>query len=245
VIYTPPSYNENIFKTIKNVLVMHDGQNLFDPSLCFAGKCWYVQKTINQLVTSGNMEEVLVVGINNSPDRINEYTYSYDSEIKGGGKGDLYLDFIEKIVLPTIQTNYRAVFKKENLGILGSSLGGLISCYAGWTRSSIYGRSGCMSSSFFWNKMDFNNTILTTKSSPLPDLTIYLDSGNTGPAQDDMVETMTVRDTIQAIGRGHYIMNKNLFYYLDKGGQHSEEYWAARFHIPMSAFYPATALNTY
>ena len=29
---------------------------------------------------------------------------------------------------------------QENMGVLGSSLGGLISCYAGWTRSSVYSK---------------------------------------------------------------------------------------------------------
>lgn len=35
--------------------------------------------------------------------RINEYTYSYDASVKAGGKGDLYLDFLEKTVLPFVQ----------------------------------------------------------------------------------------------------------------------------------------------
>ncbi|RYE84066.1 MAG: hypothetical protein EOO65_02880, partial [Methanosarcinales archaeon] len=45
-------------------------------------------------------------------------------------------------------------------GMLGSSLGGLLSCYAGWTRPDTYGFAGCMSSSFWWNNQDFNNTII-------------------------------------------------------------------------------------
>jgi predicted alpha/beta superfamily hydrolase len=200
VVYTPPSYYENTYKPIKHVLIMHDGQNLFNPSTCFAGKCWNAHKTINQFVFSGNIEEVAIVGINNTPDRINEYTCSYDQGTKGGGKGDLYLDFIEKTVLPVIQKNYRVLVKKENIGILGSSLGGLISCYAGWTHSSIYGKSGCMSSSFWWNNEDFNETILTTKSSPLPNLIVYVDSGDSGPSQDDMIQTITVEVIVNNIG---------------------------------------------
>ena len=41
------------------------------------------------------MSEVLVIGVYNTDDRINEYTYSYDPSVKAGGKGDLYLDFLE------------------------------------------------------------------------------------------------------------------------------------------------------
>jgi predicted alpha/beta superfamily hydrolase len=46
-------------------------------------------------------------------------------------------------------------------GMLGSSLGGLLSCYAAWTRPDMWGAfAGCMSSSFWWNSEDFNNTIM-------------------------------------------------------------------------------------
>jgi len=49
------------------------------------------------------MDEIIIVGVDNTPDRIDELTYSYDSTVPGGGKGDLYLDFIETTVLPIIE----------------------------------------------------------------------------------------------------------------------------------------------
>jgi hypothetical protein len=126
----------------------------------------------------------------------------------------------------------------EQLGILGSSLGGLISCYAGYTRNSMYafyltvvfdrycfefffpsftssdvillsyGRAGCMSSSFWWNKEDFTTTVMPGNpyepsfshaaahrlrfcSTPTA-LTVYLDSGNAGPSHDDDKQTLNV-----------------------------------------------------
>ncbi len=79
---------------------------------------------------------------------MNEYTYSRDPSEGFGGKGDLYLDFIEATLLPMIREELRVTLG-DGLGIMGSSLGGLISCYAGWTRG--YPRVGCMSSSFWWN----------------------------------------------------------------------------------------------
>eukprot|EP01116_Phalansterium_solitarium_P016094 TRINITY_DN3654_c1_g1_i3.p1 TRINITY_DN3654_c1_g1~~TRINITY_DN3654_c1_g1_i3.p1 ORF type:complete len:291 (-),score=118.40 TRINITY_DN3654_c1_g1_i3:215-1087(-) len=149
VIYTPPSYLENTLKTIQHTLVMHDGQNLFNASTSFAGVPWYCDKHVDQQVVEGNMDEIVIVGVDNTPDRINELTYSYDPTEKAGGKGDLYLDFIEQTVLPIIKKQYRVRLDQPALGILGSSLGGLISCYAGWTRNATYGRAGCMSSSFW------------------------------------------------------------------------------------------------
>jgi predicted alpha/beta superfamily hydrolase len=54
-----------------------------------------IQDTIDPLIYNGIIEEVLVIGAWNTADRMNEYTYSFDSSEGFGGKGDLYLDFVE------------------------------------------------------------------------------------------------------------------------------------------------------
>jgi len=41
-----------------------------------------------------------------------------------------------------------------------------------------------------------------------------------------------------------FVMNKDLFYYLDEGGQHSEYYWGRRFYIPMDDLYPIVPTPT-
>ena len=48
--------------------------------------------------------QFLFIGAYNTPDRMNEYTYSYDPEEKFGGKGDTYLDWIEQTLLPQMQS---------------------------------------------------------------------------------------------------------------------------------------------
>jgi predicted alpha/beta superfamily hydrolase len=141
IVYTPPSYYENTLKEVQNVLIMHDGQNLFNDSTSFAGISWRCQDTVNEQVVEGNMEEVLIVGVYNTPDRLDEYTYSYDpcyqknllgQCVGGGGKGDLYLDFLVETLQPWVAPQFRfPPSDRANFGILGSSLGGLISCYAG------------------------------------------------------------------------------------------------------------------
>jgi len=241
VVYTPPSYLENYLKTYSDVLLMHDGQNLFNDSTSFAGVSWHCQDTVDLLVNEGQMREIIIIGVYNTADRINEYTYSYDKTVKGGGKGDLYLDFLAKEVTPLMKSFYRIVINgPSNYGILGSSLGGLISCYAGWTRPNVWGISGCMSSSFWWNSEDFNNVILVNRAKPSKNSIFYLDSGNTGPSNDDVTQTIKVRDHITQLG---WELLTNLFYYLDKGGQHSEKYWGTRFHEPMTDLYPILTMT--
>ncbi|EFC41786.1 esterase [Naegleria gruberi] len=243
-LYLPPSYFENQAKTFDNLLIMHDGQNLFDPATAFLNQAWMIQNTLDPLITSMDpsyaMEEIIVIGIDNTPDRLNEYTYSKDKDY-GGGKGDLYLDFIEHEVLPYLLAKFsqRWVLRNDKLGILGSSLGGLISCYAGWTRSSIYSKIGCMSSSFWWNNQDFNNTILNRPYTP-SNINIYLDSGDSGDGNDDVIQTQTV--TKHILNKGSFKLNQNVYYYLDKGASHNEYYWGRRFHEPMLALYKKSPL---
>ena len=115
----------------------------------------------------------------------------------------------------------------------GSSLGGLISCYATYTRPTVFPTSICMSSSFWWNSEDFNNKILSGNKY-ITGLKFYLDSGDSGPSQDGKDQTTKVYQHFSTIG---YKPNQALFYYLDKGGQHSEAYWGRRFNIPLMYLY--------
>jgi len=252
IIYTPPSYTENTLKTINNVLIMHDGQNLFNASTSYAGVAWNCQNTINQQVVQGDMEEVLIIGVYNTPDRIDEYTYVYDpcytttilgQCVGGGGKGDLYLDFLIENVVPfVVDQGYRIDTGRSNMGILGSSLGGLISCYGAWTRPSVWSKGGCMSSSFWWDKDNFNFDILNNYPAPALE-TFYVDSGNCCPEpfNDGNVQSKMVTNHMEELG---FVMNKDLFYYLDEGGQHSEYYWGKRFYIPMDDLYPIVPTPT-
>jgi hypothetical protein len=62
VIYTPPSYAENTLKIYSNVLLMHDGQNLFNQSTSFGGISWQCQNTVDELIAEGRMDELVIVG---------------------------------------------------------------------------------------------------------------------------------------------------------------------------------------
>lgn len=240
IFYLPPSYAENTLKAHRNVLVMHDGQNLFNHATAAFGTAWMCQETLDRLIIDGSMDEVLVVGPYNTDDRMNEYTYVYDSTYEFGGKGDLYLNWIESTLLPLTQKNFRVDITRDSLGLLGSSLGGLISCYAGWTRAKVYGKVGCMSSSFFWADQDFQKNILVNqeidRSLSLP--VFYMDSGTNG---EDLspVHTTQVYEYLQTKG---FTANKDLFKYIDVGASHNEASWGARFYIPMQDLYPSSTV---
>ena len=103
IFYLPPSYYENTLKRYSNVLIMHDGQNLFNRATAYMGNAWMCQESLDTSIIGGTTDEVLIVGAYNTPDRINEYTYIYDPSEGAGGKGDLYLDWIESTLIPLVQ----------------------------------------------------------------------------------------------------------------------------------------------
>lgn len=240
IYYLPPSYYENTLKTYQNVLVMHDGQNLFDPRTAYMGNAWMCQDALDTTIVGGTSDEVIIAGAYNTDDRINEYTYVYDPSEKAGGKGDLYLDWIESTLIPTTQQNFRVSITRDRLGILGSSLGGLISCYAGWTRSHVYGKVGCMSSSFWWDFNNFQNEIIPASVPDEPVPIIYMDSGSGSVGEIQCTEyTAQIYQMMKDDG---FEENKEVFKYVDPGASHSETYWGPRFHIPIENLYPASTV---
>ena len=125
LVYLPSSYakTERRFP----VLYMHDGQNLFDPNTSFAGE-WGVDVALARAPRKGR--RAIIVGIPNmGMERIREYSPFVDAR-SGGGLGDAYLDFLLGTVKPMIDERYRTQPEPRSTGIVGSSLGGLISAYA-------------------------------------------------------------------------------------------------------------------
>lgn len=218
---------------------MHDGQNLFDRSTAFMGNAWLCQDALDSGIVGGLVEEVVVVGPYNTEGRGDEYTYIYDPEEEMGGDGDLYLDWIESTLLPLVSSELRVDIARDRLGILGSSLGGLISCYAGWTRPSVYGRVGCMSSSFWWADEDFQNNVVPLSAPTKPVPRFYMDWG-TGSVGERECGLQTNNIQKQMVNYG-FLPDIDVELYADSGATHSESYWGPRFHLPLEFLYPAPA----
>jgi len=124
-IYLPPDYDNS--NEHYPVLYMHDGQNLFDAFTSYLGE-WEIDETLNELAEDG-YQVPIVVGIDNGgEERMNEYNPWVNPQY-GGGQGDEYIDFLVFNLKPYIDENYRTLSGKENTGIMGSSMGGLISQY--------------------------------------------------------------------------------------------------------------------
>jgi predicted alpha/beta superfamily hydrolase len=232
--YVPPSYDENPMKVYDRILLMHDGQNLFNASTSFGGVAWEVHSTMDRLLVAGSITDMIVVGVyNTGSSRIFEYTHSYDP-IYGGGGADLYLDFLQDTLLPLVKEKYRVVETAE-VYMMGSSLGGLLSCYTGWTRPEVYSKVGCMSSSFWWNGEDYLNDVLPSRAPPVGSSTFYLDA-----APGDALETSVAVQQYMLQDEIGFTLDRDLFFYVDPTGTHSERSWRDRLHVPLQKLFNAS-----
>lgn len=197
---------------------MHDGQNLFDPATSFAGE-WGVDVAMTQAPRRGR--RAIVVGIPNmGVDRMKEYSPFYD-ERHGGGRGDDYITFVTQTVKPLIDATYRTRPERDATGIVGSSLGGLISLYAFFREPSVFGFAGAMSPALWFAG---GQIFPFVEEARYVRGRVYLDVG-TREGAGTLANARAMRD---ALARKGYREGHDLHWIEDDGGMHNEAAWGRR-----------------
>lgn len=119
------------------VLYLQDGQNLFDDHAPFGS--WGVDKQLASMAARG-MGDLIVIAIDHAAEkRVSEYTPSLPTRL-GKGDGRKYVNFLANDLKPHIDENFRTLPGAKSTGIGGSSMGGLISIYAGILHPRVYDR---------------------------------------------------------------------------------------------------------
>lgn len=186
------------------LLVMHDGnesltRGRFDLAL-------------DDARDAGAVPPVLVayVALSSQDDRIAEYTFGTE-----GSRGDLYTAFIADELVPALEEDFSTPRTPGSRGVMGASLGGLISYRIAFDRPDVFGLAGGQSSSFFWNDGQILEEFAAAE-------TIagrwYLDAGEDA---DNGVVTAGMRDILEAKGADH-------LYVRDPSAQHVWNDWAER-----------------
>ncbi len=224
-VYYPPTYLENS-KARFPVVYMHDGQNLFDPSTAFGGNEWKVDETMDGAAEDGSIREAIVIGVENTSARMSEYTPTKDASVGDGGGADNYLKMLTTELKPMVDGALRTETGRESTAIMGSSLGGLLSSYAGTTSAaSTFGLVGAMSPSTWWDGTVILKDVAAAKGKAPSPLRVYVDSGDSGTSSDDLANTKVLAQTYRDDG---YVDGSTLSYVVQKGASHSEFYWAQR-----------------
>ena len=228
-VYLPRGYDQHTTRSYP-VLYMHDGQNLFGTTGAgFPPVRWNVDGRLDRLIAMGLARETIVVGIDNTANRLTEYTPP-GAPVGGlpGGQGDRYLAYVRDTVKPLIDTTYRTLPDAANTAVAGSSLGGLISTYMGLEAPGVFGKVAALSPAY-WANLSVVTRLTDTPS--LPAWRHYLDSGNASATDssgspDGYALTFDARDRMLRRGQ---VLNRDVYHTVGFGQQHNESAWQARF----------------
>jgi hypothetical protein len=152
-------------------------------------------------------------------------------------------------VRPFIESRYGMPARS---GVLGSSLGGLVSFFQATSDPGQWDFAASLSGTFGWGSIGLTNQTLIERfaTSPKSAVVLYLDSGG-GPgtgcidsdgdgikddasgAADNYCETEQMKEALEARG---WQQEVDLWHWWEPGAGHNEAAWAARVFRPLAIF---------
>ena len=163
-IYYP--YSKNVNNQTK-FIIMNDGEELFSENDSWNGKAWNIDQTFKDLKTQKENLNLVIIAID-SAKRINgnilDETRRYaeyfpkesikyiDENLKRSIYSNFidsqkfnYQDFVINKVIPSIEKKFDTKLNRDNLGIIGASMGGLSALNMSIENPEIFGFVGCIS----------------------------------------------------------------------------------------------------
>ena len=239
LIYLPPDYF-TLNKTYP-VLYIHDGHAAFDKFFNnFDSDIGYDE--MMESFHQKNQQTSIMVGIPQSSmiERTEQLTPFPNANFptgtdSAGGKGDLYIDSIVDHLKPYIDKNFRSKSHRNHTGIIGFSLGGLISFYAGIKYQKVFSKIGAFSATYLWNETIYN----FTQNSPVlfKDTKFYCivglnENGTYEEVLYDMITTMNkMVNILKEIGY------ENVFDQVYEDGEHEDWFWTREFPRAYAYFF--------
>lgn len=214
IVWLPPSYAKEPERRFP-VLYMHDGQQVFDPQTSTWGQDWEIDEWCTKLIAKGRIQEIIVVGIYNSPDRSSEYEPSKS--------GPEYASFLVEELKPFIDAEYRTQPGREHTAVAGSSMGGAISMYLAWSRPDVFFGAACLSPAFDY-KESRHCLDMVSATEKAPDLKIYLYCGKADGLEQVLLPGVV---EMQKLLEDHgFSPGENLLIVEDPYAEHNEGAWA-------------------
>ena len=204
------------------VLYLHDGQNLFDEESPFGN--WAIDQSLGRLASQGSGDVVVIAIDHGGEDRLNEYM-PFNTRKYGKGQGKLYIQFLMETLKPYVDNKYRVNNDSDHTGIGGSSMGALISLYAGITFPETFSKMMIFSPSLWLSPRIYQ---LAKKFAPVESSNLYLYAGGK-ESQAHLPNVMRFgADLLTNMGEGlRFKFSHN------PDGIHNEENWREEFPIAL------------
>lgn len=163
-IYYP--YSKNVNNQTK-FIIMNDGEELFSENDSWNGKAWNIDETFKDLKTQKENLNLVIIAIDSAKringnilDETRRYAEYFPKEsikyIDENLKRSIYHNFIDSQkfnyqdfvinkVIPSIEKKFDTKLNRDNLGIIGASMGGLSALNMSIENPEIFGFVGCIS----------------------------------------------------------------------------------------------------
>jgi enterochelin esterase-like enzyme len=207
------------------VLYLNDGQNLFDVCTSqFTGEEWRVDEIVDDLIASGKINPIIVVGIDNGGKRLRpkEYLPYVDDTLRPpepNPQGKLYPRFLLEEVVPFVETQYRVLPGADNRVLGGASYGAGIALFTVVEHPGSFGGLLLESPSIYAGDYRILKDAESLRVWPHR---IFIGTGTVNEPVDDVKR---LKKLLQKSGLGP----KRLQVIVQQGAGHSEKWWAGRF----------------
>ncbi len=215
------------------VLYMHDGQNVFFEEDAFINKTWRVKEAFED---NDDLPDMIIVALSSAMGeaRLDEYgPFPFDQEVlaefnldSSGGGGKRYIDYLVHELKPEIDKTYRTLQDARHTAIMGASMGGVISLYAGLKYPEVFALIASLSGSYFVSMPAFIKTIKQADIASL--VKVYLDTGDAevagGDEEDYVMSNLAIFEALK-----EKLSNQQLEFQVISEGKHTEVDWAKRF----------------
>jgi len=260
-VYLPASYRTDSLRHYP-VLYLHDGQNVFSSSgtdSAFGWGSWELDRTVDALCRQKKMRDVLMIGVENSPARLEEYSGKRrQGESSTKTVFEKYEEFLTRELKPRMDHEYRTLPDAAHTAVMGSSMGGLCSLVLAWDNPEVFGAAASLSGAFTGFRPNFVDDVLKGYRGPPKPFRVYLDSGvvDSRGGDDGSSRTEQVYGELRRIGwtkgdlRWFVDKRKLTRKELEKSGlspekwgeamtsQHNEFYWRRRSWRPLTFLFP-------
>ena len=264
-IYLPPSYGAEPQRRYP-VLYLHDGQNVFSSAgtnTAFGWGSWELDKTADELSRAGKMREIIMVGVDNSWGRREEYGgVHHPADAATNSAFENYTAFLLTELKPQIDREYRTLPDAAHTAVMGSSMGGICSEVLAWEHPEIFGGAASLSGADTFERTNFLHDALKQFHGQPKPFRLYLDSGAADFMGGDDGRAMTAQVVAEFRRIGWTTNNLEWFVdvrpltpaELEKSGlrrdkwpeaktQHNEFYWRLRAWRALTFLFPPENLK--